>query len=215
MDVQPTAPSQTTPATTKRTPLVIRPEEKGGRLKKEATKEANHGTVVAGVIGGTLVLMMVSFLVIYMKKRKLNEQQITIKNWAGPSPFIENGEDSSQMRRQSSNRISLSSFLPHSLSRRLSLLPEADEEMEEINPGTTFGDRREEASSDQQGAERDVEESTGAAADAPGAKPTNGVAEKNENGVRATSPTTTAGDLTAVSLTDDFPANGVGEAAQG
>ncbi|XP_056905562.1 mucin-2 isoform X2 [Takifugu flavidus] len=214
-DVQPTAPSQTTPATTKRTLKDIRPEEDGGRPKKEATKEANHSTVVAWVIGATLFLMMVSFLVIYIRKRKLNEQQITIKNWAGPSPFIEDGEDNGQIRWRPSNRISLSSFLPQSLSRRLSLLPETDEEMEDINPGTTFGDRREGAPSDQQGAGRDVEGSAGAAADAPEAKTTNGVAEK-ENCVRAASPTTTApGDLMAVSLTDDFPANGVGETAQG
>eukprot|EP00066_Takifugu_rubripes_P025951 XP_011615217.1 PREDICTED: hepatitis A virus cellular receptor 1-like [Takifugu rubripes] len=214
-DVQPTAPSQTTPATTKRTlEDIIRPEKDGGRPKKEATKEANHSTVVAWVIGATLVLMMVSFLVIYIRKRKLNEQQITIKNWAGPSPFIEDGEDNGQIRQRSSNRISLSSFLPQSLSRKLSLLPETDEEMEDINPGTTFGDRREGAPSDQQGAGRDVEGRTGAAANAPEAKTTNGVAEK-ETCVRAASPTTTVGDLMAVSLTDDFPANGVGETAQG
>lgn len=215
-DVRPTAPAQT-PATTKRTPGdILRPEGEGGRPKKEATKEGNHGTVVAGVIGGALVLMMVSFLFIYIKKRKLNEQQMTTTNWAGPSPFIERGDDSSQVRLRSSNRISLSSFLPQSLSRRLSLLPEADEEMEDIDPGTTFGDRREGASSAQQGAGRDVEGSTGAAAAAaPEAKTTNGVAAKEGNGVRAASPTSTPGDLMPVSLSDDHPANGVGETAQG
>lgn len=217
-DARPTAPSQTTAATTKRTPEdILGPGGGGGRPKTEATKKANHGTVVAGVVGGTLVLMMVSFLVIYVKKRKLNEQQVTTKNWAGPSPFIEDGEDSGQVRLRSSNRISLSSFLPQSLSRRLSLLPEADEEMEDINPGTTFGDKREAAAaSDQQGAARQVEEGTGAAADAPEAKPTDGVAEKEENGVRAASPTTTTpGALVAVSLADEAQANGVGETAQG
>lgn len=209
-DAQPTAPSETPSTTARRTPKdIVRPEKKGARPKREATKDGNAGAVVAWVIGATLVLMMASFLVIYIKKRKLSEQQVTPKNWAGPSPFIENGEDTSQMR-QASNRISLSSFLPQSLSRRLSLLPEADEEMEDISPGTTFGDRHEEASPDRQVAGRDVQGRPGAAAGAPETNATNDVAEKKDNSDTPPTPD----DLVAVSFRDDFPANRVGETAQ-
>lgn len=130
---------------------------------KKSVKVDGNGAVVAWVIGATLVLMMLSFLFIYIKKRKLKEQQITSKNWAGPSPFIENGEDSGQAKPHSSNRISLSSFLPLRASRRLSLLPEADEELEDVGPGSTFGDRQREASSAQQVAGGRVQEGSGSA----------------------------------------------------
>lgn len=217
--VQPTGPSESTSTTTKKTlEDITTPEKKLFFEKKEAKKEANHGTVVAWIIGGALVLMMISFLIIYVKKHKLNEQQMTTKNWAGPSPFIENGEDNSQVRLQSSNQISLFSFLPQRLSRRLSLLPETDEEMEDINPGTTFGDRRPEGSSAQQVTAGDVQSSTGATASTPETKTTDDIAETKENSVHAassqTNEPTTPDDLEAVSLTDDFPANKVGEAAK-
>lgn len=186
--VQLTGPSESTSTTTKKTlEDITTPEKKKFFPKKEATKEANHGTVVAWIIGGALVLMMISFLIIYVKKHKLNEQQMTTKNWAGPSPFIENGEDNSQVRLQSSNQISLFSFLPQRLSRRLSLLPETDEEMEDINPGTTFGDRRQEGSSAQQVTAGDVQSSTGATASTPETKTTDDIAETKENSVHAAS----------------------------
>lgn len=104
------------------------------------TNRTNNGKAVAGLIGGALVLMMVGFLLIYIKKRKLQRQQITTTDWAGPSPFLESGADNGQVTLRSSNRISFSSFLPLRLSKRLSLLPETDEELNDIRPGTTFGD---------------------------------------------------------------------------
>lgn len=137
--VLPMGPSVTT--TTKKT---TKPQN--AAPGKKATPGAKHGAVVGWVIGGTLVLMMLSFLLIYIRKRKLDEQQITTKNWAGPSPFIENGRDSGQDGPRPSQRVSLSSLLPQRMSRRLSLLPEADEELEDMSPGTTFGDRHREAS---------------------------------------------------------------------
>ncbi|XP_029985821.1 cell wall integrity and stress response component 3-like [Sphaeramia orbicularis] len=106
--------------------------------KKQDTK---NGKIVAGLIGGALVLMMIGFLVIYIKKRKLQKQQISTTNWAGPTPFLESGADNSQVTLRSSNRISISSFLPQRLSKRLSLLPEVGEEMEDITAGSTFGEK--------------------------------------------------------------------------
>lgn len=119
------------------------PKKKEFPPQNSSQKEANTGKIVAGIIGGVLVLMVVCFLVIYIKKWKLHKQQITTNDWAGPSPFINSGDDKSRVTLQSSNRISLSSFLPQRMSRKLSLLPEAGEELENINIGTTFGDHQE------------------------------------------------------------------------
>ncbi|XP_071378313.1 protein EVI2B-like [Centroberyx affinis] len=114
----------------------LKPDEKA-----EPNKGKSHGTAVAWIIGGALVLMMIGFLVIYVKKRKLQKQQINTRDWAGPSPFLDSGTDGDdQVELRSSNRISLSSFLPQRLSRRLSLLQETDEELEDIKPSSTFGD---------------------------------------------------------------------------
>lgn len=85
--------------------------------------------------------MVIGFLVIYIKKRKLQKQQISTTNWAGPTPFLESGADNGQVTLRSSNRISISSFLPQRLSKRLSLLPEVGEEMEDITVGSTFGEQ--------------------------------------------------------------------------
>lgn len=114
---------------------------------KQSGYDANHSRIVAGLIGGALLVMIVGFLVIYVKKRKLRRQQTSTSDWAGPSPFIDGGVDSDQVTVRSLNRISLSGFLPQRLSKRLSLLPEADEELTSITPGNTFGDNREKVSS--------------------------------------------------------------------
>lgn len=105
----------------------------------------NHSNAVAGLIGGALVLMMVGFLVICLKKKMLQRQQITTKDWAGPSPFLEGGADNRQITFRSSKRISLNSFLPQRLSKRLSLLPETDEELQNMTPGTTFGSKHQDS----------------------------------------------------------------------
>lgn len=107
----------------------------------KSTVGGYHGKVVAWIIGGALVLMMVGFLAIFIKKRKIQKQQISTTDWAGPSPFLEGGANNAPELLRSSNRISLSSFLPQRLSKRLSLLPETDEELEDMTPGTTFGDK--------------------------------------------------------------------------
>uniref|UniRef100_A0A3Q3G336 Integrase-type domain-containing protein n=1 Tax=Labrus bergylta TaxID=56723 RepID=A0A3Q3G336_9LABR len=130
---------KTSKATTK-TPFI---HTKTKTRQDPPIKQSDNSKAVAGIIGGALVLMMVGFLVIYIKKRKLQRHQITTKDWAGPSPFLEGGADNGQVTQRSSNRISLSSFLPQRLSKRLSLLPETDEEMEDMVPGSTFGNKNE------------------------------------------------------------------------
>ncbi|KAM9733350.1 uncharacterized protein evi2b [Menidia menidia] len=106
---------------------------------RNAKTRSNDGKAVAGIIGGALALMMVGFLAIYIKKRKLQKQQITTTDWAGPTPFLMAGNDNGQVSLRSSNRISLASFLPQRLSKRLSLLPECDEELQDMTVGVTFG----------------------------------------------------------------------------
>ncbi|XP_038549686.1 uncharacterized serine-rich protein C215.13 [Micropterus salmoides] len=137
-----------------------RAKKRQNSLEKKAKpkQETTHSKAVAGLIGGALVLMMVGFLVIYIKKQKLQRQQITTTDWAGPSPFLEGGADNGQVTLRSSNRISLSSFLPLRLSKRLSLLPETDEELEDMTPGTTFGNKHQGSSFGQVVDENDVQE---------------------------------------------------------
>ncbi|XP_041660895.1 protein EVI2B isoform X1 [Cheilinus undulatus] len=142
-------------------------------------KSSSDSKVVAGIIGGALVLMMVGFLAIYIKKRKLQRQQITTTDWAGPSPFLDGGADNGQVTLRSSNRISLSSFLPQRLSKRLSLLQETDEEMEDMTPGSTFGNQIQGTSFGRE-ADGKVKESNGTA----GAKEEMKSTEDNQESVK-------------------------------
>lgn len=140
--------------------------------KKAKRPGAIHGNIVAGIIGGAIIMMMVGFLAIYLKKRKLHKQQMSTTEWAGPSPFLEGGANNGQVALRSSNQISLSSFLPQRLSKRFSLLPEADEELEEIIPATTFNNKHQEASFAQDVAENDEKKRNGTAAGVPEMKTT-------------------------------------------
>lgn len=113
--------------------------------KEESEKGVKHGKIVAGLIGGALLAMMIGFLLILYKKHKLKKHQIATTDWAGPTPFLEagggGGGDNGQVRLRSASRISLTSFLPQRLSKRLSLLAESAEEMQdmqEMTVGTTF-----------------------------------------------------------------------------
>lgn len=164
----PTGPTNPADQTTTARGVFSKPPKKKAAPGKKA--KSNSGAVVGWLIGSTLVLMMLSFLVIYFKKRKLNQQQISTKNWAGPSPFIESGQDDGPDGARSSHRVSLSSFLPQRMSRRLSLLQEAEEEMEDISPGTTFGDRHQEAEGRK--GEDEAEETAVPAATPTSARPT-------------------------------------------
>lgn len=123
--------------------------------------QTNSGKVVGGVIGGALCLMMVGFLVIYIKKNRLQKQQLTATDWAGPSPFLESDNENGKVTLRTSNRISLSSFLPQRLSKRLSLLPERDEELQDMTPGATFGGKHLEGISGQSANGKNVQEQTG------------------------------------------------------
>lgn len=126
-------------------------------------KGTKHSNAVAGLIGGALIMMMVGFLVIYIKKKALQRQQIITKDWAGPSPFLEGGADNGHVTLRSSNRISLNSFLPQRLSKRLSLLPETDEELQDMAPGTTFGNKHKESTFSQEMDGNDMQGTNGTA----------------------------------------------------
>lgn len=121
-------------------------KKRGIPAENNIKRGGNHGKIVAGIIGGALLLMMVGFIIIYIKKRKIKREQISSKDWAGPSPFLDSRTDNGEVTLRSSNRISISSFLPQRLSRRLSLLPEEDQEMEDITEGTTFGGKHQKVS---------------------------------------------------------------------
>lgn len=166
-------------ATTK-TPIIHITKAKGRQDPPD--KKANgttHSKVVAGLIGGALVFMMVGFLIIYIKKRKLQSQQITTRDWAGPSPFLEGGADNGGVTLRSSNRISLSSFLPQRLSKRLSMLQETDEELEDMS-ASTFGREVD---------GKDVQERNGTSGVVPEMKSTGDAPETLENSVSVTSET--------------------------
>uniref|UniRef100_A0A672HCF0 Uncharacterized protein n=1 Tax=Salarias fasciatus TaxID=181472 RepID=A0A672HCF0_SALFA len=161
----PSSASDQTPAATAVIPIT-KPKKKTDPPEEKAKSNAgtNHGKVVAGIIGGALLLMMVGFLVIHYKKRNLQRQNTTTSDWAGPSPFLESGSNNGHVAMRSSNRISLSGFLPQRLSKRLSLLPETDEEMEDMTPATTFGTKPLENSNGQKVDENGVKEMNGSVA---------------------------------------------------
>ncbi|MED6249453.1 hypothetical protein ATANTOWER_014317 [Ataeniobius toweri] len=112
-------------------------------INKAKKKDSQHAKVVAAIIGGAMSLMIVGFLLIYIHKQRLQKQQTTM-NWAGPSPFLEGTANNGNVVLRSSNHISFTSFLPHRLSRRFSLLPETNE-MKEITLGATIEEKHKES----------------------------------------------------------------------
>lgn len=170
---------------------------------------AIHGNIVAGIIGGAIIMMMVGFLAIYFRKRKLHKQQMSTTEWAGPSPFLEGGANNGQVALRSSNQISLSSFLPQRLSKRFSLLPEADEELEDITPATTFDNGHQKASFAQDVAENDEKKSNGTAVGVPEIKATEDTPETVGNLVSESSdkPLSINNDSKVTNLSQVQPAN--------
>ncbi|XP_039478610.1 protein EVI2B [Oreochromis aureus] len=150
-------------------------------------KKTNHGKVVAGLIGGALLVMMVGFLIIFIKKRKLQKQQVSTTDWAGPSPFLEGGANNGQVTMRPPNRISVASFLPARLSKRLSLLPETDEELEDMTQVTTFGDKNQGTTFGRTVNGNDGPESNGTNAVFPEMRNTVDIVETAENCVSAES----------------------------
>ncbi|CAM9099607.1 unnamed protein product, partial [Lampetra planeri] len=146
---KPGAVTRTTGAST--TPLVRITEAKKEPepADDQSINVIKPGKVVAGLIGGALVLMMLGLLVVYGQKRKYQKQQITTSDWAGPSPFLEGGAGDGEVTLKSSNHISLSSFLPQRLSKRWNLLSGTNEEFGDTTPGTTFGLKRGSGSEEQ------------------------------------------------------------------
>ncbi|XP_056296851.1 nascent polypeptide-associated complex subunit alpha, muscle-specific form-like [Pseudoliparis swirei] len=120
--------------TPRATPKTPRATPKTPRATPKTPDGSYHGKVVAGLIGGALLVMVVGFLLIYVKKRRLQKQQMETGDWAGPSPFLAGGASGPAAAARPSNRLSLAGFLR--LSRRLSALPETGEEFVMV---TTFG----------------------------------------------------------------------------
>ncbi|KAM8905486.1 uncharacterized protein AB9W97_008620 [Spinachia spinachia] len=108
-------------------------ESQPGVTGEEPSEGSNPGTAVAGLIGGALVGMMVGFLLIYLKKRQLQKQQVTTADWAGPSPFL---EGDGQAPHPPSDHISLSGFLS-----------QPDAAMGDMTVGSTFGGAAQETAS--------------------------------------------------------------------
>nr|XP_057936486.1 protein EVI2B [Doryrhamphus excisus] len=106
---------------------------------EEKPEKPFHSEVAAGLIGLALAVMIVSFLVIYIKKRKLQKQHITMNDWAGPTPFVSGGADNGQVAPSSSGQICLTTFLPKKLSKKMAFEKEIREESDDIRSVSTFG----------------------------------------------------------------------------
>ncbi|XP_008274599.1 mucin-22 [Stegastes partitus] len=182
---QPTGLYKTSVATSFIHTTTVKKRQNPSGKEENSKNRTHHSETVAGLIGGALILMMVGFLVIFIKKRKLRKQQITASEWAGPSPFLEGGADNERVALRSSTRISFASFLPQRLSKRLSMLPEVDKELEDMTLGTTFGGKHQESTFDRGVDGNDVQQSNDSAA-VPETKSTLDTAETIENSVSVT-----------------------------
>nr|XP_015223025.1 PREDICTED: protein EVI2B [Lepisosteus oculatus] len=127
----------------------------------DSQKEKGAGTLVAVLIGGALILMLAAIAIILLQKWRRQQRRAEDPNWAGPSPFLDgqivpqlpSGDEEERPSNRSSKRVSLRSFLPQRLSKRLSLLQETDENlpMEDVMQGSTFGRSPEPSSKPQNG----------------------------------------------------------------
>ncbi|XP_072315441.1 uncharacterized protein [Eucyclogobius newberryi] len=128
-------------------PVVTKKDTTTSSDNKDQGKSFKHGKIVAGIIGAALLAMMIGFLLILYKQHKLREHQFATTDWAGPTPFLETrSESNGQVTLRSENRISLASFLPQRMSKRLSLLAESRDEMQdahELTSPTTFAKKEE------------------------------------------------------------------------
>lgn len=156
---------RTLPLTTKKmTALDTQVKKAKDPPQENSNKRENSGIIVASIIGGTLVMMIIGFIAIFVQRKKYKQQQVLTKDWAGPSPFLENNTDNGHVNLTASNRISFASFLPQRMSRKLSLLPEEDQELDDIMTGTTFGGKQETNVLASQQTENGLKESNGTTA---------------------------------------------------
>lgn len=201
----PTDVYKTSPVTTKPQPInTSNPKKREIPAQNNSQNGGNHGKIVAGIIGGALLLMMVGFIFIYVKKRKIKRQQILTKDWAGPSPFLDSRTDNDEVILRSSNRISISSFLPQRLSRRLSLLPEEDQEMEDITEGTTFGGKHQKVSLAPE-VTKNGQESNGTTAAVTEMKSTGNATENSVSSSQTNEPPCTDTNSKATDLNENHP----------
>lgn len=114
-----------------------------------SNQQKSPGTIVASIICSTLALMFIGIIYILVRKRKIQKKQLENSEWAGPSPFLD-GEvqpdlpttaESESVNRRGFGQISISKYLPHRLSKHLTLRRDTDEEvfMGDILQGSTFG----------------------------------------------------------------------------
>ncbi|XP_058488977.1 protein EVI2B [Solea solea] len=136
--IKPSSSYRPSPTATKISIIHILSTKKSTTTK--SSKGTNHTNAVAGIIGGALVLMMVGFLVIFIKKHRDQKHQMTTTDWAGPTPFLQDGVDTGNVELRSTNQIFMNSFLPQRLSKRFSMLTQTQQELEDMTPGT-FGDK--------------------------------------------------------------------------
>lgn len=200
----PTDVDKTSSVTTKPPPTQTKEKKRQIPAENNLQNGGNHGKIVAGIIGGALLLMMVGFILIYVKKRKIKREQILTKDWAGPSPFLDSRTDNGEVTLRSSNRISISSFLPQRLSRRLSLLPEEDQEMEDITEGTTFGDKHRKVSFAPE-VTKNGQESNGTAAAVTETKSTGNATENSVSSSQTNEPPSTDKNSKATDLNENHP----------
>ncbi|XP_060800028.1 mucin-2 [Neoarius graeffei] len=135
-------PNSETTSTTKATPP--KPPIKDGDKKR------HPGPIVASLIGSILLLMLVAFAVAFIRSHKMKKKQMEYSDWAGPSPFIEAGSHSNlptikedgSFHNLESKRISLRSFIPQQLSKRLSMLNSMNEDipLQDTQASSTFGE---------------------------------------------------------------------------
>ncbi|XP_052432481.1 protein EVI2B [Carassius gibelio] len=110
-------------------------------------QQTNPGSVVAGVIGTTFVLMFIAIIFILVRKRKIQRKQLENSEWAGPSPFLDgdvqpnllNTEESEAINRQGFNHMSR--YISQRLSKHLTFGRNSSEDvlMGDILQGSTFG----------------------------------------------------------------------------
>lgn len=110
---------------------------KSTTIKDKNNKKSNPGPIVASLIGSSIFLMFIAFVVVWVRNHQKKQKQTDNPDWAGPSPFIEADiqpnlptvNEDGPFQRHELKRISLHSFLPQQLSKRLSILSLVDEEV--------------------------------------------------------------------------------------
>ncbi|TSN39282.1 hypothetical protein Baya_9137 [Bagarius yarrelli] len=119
------------------------------KIPVKNNNKSHPGPVIASLICSILFLMFVAFVVVVLRNRQIRKKKSENTDWAGPSPFIESDIQPNQSAineegpfyQREYRKVSLHSFLPQRLSKRLSMFSPTDEEIpiEDIQTSSTFG----------------------------------------------------------------------------